>query len=164
MQAGPVSTGNLYSLRVFYLEFLKGAHISCSSLGIPEIKTSVNSFGSAKILPASSAIDEGNILVKAYEELLNVHIDMLVAVDSKDLSGTLSTCRNATDRSIRADVSALRYEFEIRNISRMIRVAGKLNLADPLTKPSSPLCNSLQILMYSSAIPMDFKDSQGFLG
>ncbi len=76
---------------------------------------------------------EGKVLVNAYRQLLNIEIDLLIAVDSKDLYDTLSTCRNATDRSTRADVSVIRYEFETKNVSRMIWVSGKSNLADPLT-------------------------------
>ncbi len=111
-------------------------------------KRPVKSVGSAETLAAGSAIDEGKLLVKAYEELLQIQTDLLIAVDSKDLYDTLSTCRNATDKSIRADVSVIRYEFETQNVNRMIWVSGKSNLADPLTKPNSPLANPLQLMLF----------------
>ncbi len=68
----------------------------------------MKSVGSAETLAAGASIDEGKLLVKAYERLLNVGINLLIAVDSKDLYDTLSSCRKATDRSIRSDVSVRR--------------------------------------------------------
>eukprot|EP00178_Gracilaria_changii_P027963 TRINITY_DN936_c0_g2_i2.p1 TRINITY_DN936_c0_g2~~TRINITY_DN936_c0_g2_i2.p1 ORF type:complete len:399 (+),score=36.11 TRINITY_DN936_c0_g2_i2:473-1669(+) len=115
----------------------------------------VKSIGSAETLAAGEAIDKGKVLTNAFHKLLNVEVDLLVVVDSKDLFDTLSTCRNATDRSIRADVSVIRYEFETHNISRMIWIPNKLNLADPLTKLDSFLCTSLELLLYSGTIPLD---------
>ncbi len=91
---------------------------------------------------------------------MNVQIYLLIVVDSKDLYNTLSTCRNATDKSIRPDVSLIRYEFETRKVNRMIWVPGKANLADPFTKPGSPLCQPLQFMMFSGELPMDFDDAK----
>jgi len=56
-------------------------------------KRPVRSTGSAEILAAGYGIDEGKILRNAYEELLDVKVNLISAVDSKDLWTTLSTCR-----------------------------------------------------------------------
>ena len=40
-----------------------------------------------------------------------MHVDLLVALDSKDLFETLSTYPNSIDRPIRANFSMTRYEF-----------------------------------------------------
>ncbi len=64
----------------------------------------VKSVASAETLAAGEAIDEGKVLVNALAELLNIKIGLWVALDSKDLFSTLSSCRLALDRSIRYDV------------------------------------------------------------
>lgn len=76
------------------------------------MKRPVKSVDSAEILATVEAIDEVKVLTGAYFVLLDMHIDLVVALDSKDLFDTLSTCINSIDRSIRADVSAVWYEFE----------------------------------------------------
>jgi len=92
-----------------------------------------------------------------------------VLVDSKDLYTTLTTCRNATDRAMRGDVSFIRYEFETRSVARMFWIPGKINIADPGTKPNSPLAHTLSILLGTGQLPIDFADalsksSDQFLG
>eukprot|EP00171_Calliarthron_tuberculosum_P001292 IDg1292t1 len=123
-------------------------------------KRPVRSIGSAEILAAGEAIDMGKTIVKSYERLLNVKVDNLIVVDTKDLYSSLSTCRNSIDKSIRADVSVIRYEFETKNISRMVWIPGKCNLADAGTKPNSPLTNALQLMMFSGELPIDFSDHE----
>jgi len=98
-----------------------------------------------------------------------MEIDLWIVVDSKDLFDTLSTCRNAIDRSIRGDVSVIRYEFETKNVSRIIWVPGKTNLADACTKEYSPLVEAVQLMLFTCKIPVDFtqalhRDSKQFLG
>ena len=119
----------------------------------------VKSIGAAETLAAGEAIDEGKVLSKAFKILLGIQVGLWVVVDSKDLHGTLSTCRNAADRSIRGDVSVIRYEFETRNVDRMIWVPGRMNYADPLTKTDSPLSSSLELMLFTGKITMDFGEA-----
>lgn len=116
----------------------------------------VKSIGAAATLAAGAAIDEGKHLADAFGELLGIEVDLLIAVDSKDLFDSLSTCRNATDRSIRGDVSLIRHEFEMQRVSKMIWIPVRINPADSLTKVKSPLCQMLQLLMFSGKLPTDF--------
>lgn len=120
----------------------------------------VRSIGAAEILAAGAGIGEGKVLVQTFQALLRTKVDLSVAVDSKDLFNSLSTCRNSTDRSIRGDVSLIRYDFETNRITRMIWIPGSVNPADPLTKTNSPLSQMLQLLMFSGTLPIDFKDSE----
>ena len=60
---------------------------------------------------AAEAMDEGKRLAKAAEELIGTEVKLSIVVDSKDFFSTLSTCRMASDRSIRGNVSAIRFEF-----------------------------------------------------
>ena len=114
----------------------------------------VKSIGAAEILAVGEGIDEGKMLRGAFSMLLGIEIDLIVVLDSKDSFDTLSTCRNATDRSVRADVNVIRFEFETRVVSRMFWTPGKTNLTVPLTKRSSPLIEALQLLLLNSAIPI----------
>jgi len=120
----------------------------------------VKSIASAETLAVGEGIDEGKLLRKAMERLLHTDVDLSIVLDSKDLFETLSTCRNATDRSIRADVNVIRFEFETRAVSKMIWTPGKTNLADPLTKPTSPLCQALSVLLVEGKVPIDLTDSK----
>lgn len=121
-------------------------------------KRPVKSIASAEILAVGEAIDEGKIIARSYEALLGIKTELWIVLDSKDLYTTLTTCRNASDRSVRGDVSLIRYEFETQNVSRMIWVPGKVNLSDPGTKPNSPLSNALQLMMLSGEIPFNFDE------
>lgn len=129
----------------------------------------VRSTGAAEILAAGAGFDNGKLLAQAYRLLLNVEIGLSAAVDSKDLFNSLWTCLNSVDRSIRRDVSLSRHNFETRQILRIFWIPGKLNPADPLTKTSSQLTETLQLFMYSGLLPTDFsasehRDSEQFLG
>lgn len=83
-------------------------------------KRPVKSVPAAEILAASGAIDEGKLLKKAYSELINVEVKLIVCVDSKDLFTSLSTQRLSLDRSIRGDVSSIRFEFETGTVDQII--------------------------------------------
>ncbi|PXF42474.1 hypothetical protein BWQ96_07812 [Gracilariopsis chorda] len=111
-------------------------------------RSPVKFIGSAEILAAGAAIDEGKRLVKALTKLFNMDVFLSVIVDSTDLFDTLSTCRNALDRSIRAAVSVIRYEFENQNVNHMVWVPANCNLADSLTKLNSPLNQALELLLF----------------
>ena len=50
---------------------------------------------------AGKDISEGKVLVKASEELLCTDVKLAIVVDSKDLFAFFSTCRLASDGSIR---------------------------------------------------------------
>jgi len=116
----------------------------------------VKSIGSAEVFAIGSGIDEGKVIVQAYETILPIKIDLVVVVDSKDLYDTISTCRLATDRSIRGDIGLMRYDFETHKITKMVWIKGSTNLSDPLTKRDSPLTSSLQLLLHTGKIPFNF--------
>lgn len=115
-------------------------------------KRPVKSIGAAEILAAGQAIDEGKVLASAYHILLGVQVDLVIALDSKDLFETLSTCRNSIDSSIRADVNVIRYEFETHKVNRIVLIPGKINIRDPLTKTNSPLCQPFQLSMFTGEL------------
>lgn len=85
--------------------------------------------------------------------MLGIQVDLNVEIDSKDLFSTFYTCINATDKSIRGDVSVIRYKFETK------KIPGSTNLTDPGTKRNSSLTNSLQLLMFTGEIPIDYTDA-----
>ena len=98
------------------------------------------------------------MLAKVLEELIGTDVKLSVVVDSKDLSSILSTCCTASDRSTRDDISSIRFEIAIKDVSSIIWVPGKINLADPGTKPDSHLTQTLNLLFETSTLPIDFKE------
>ena len=119
----------------------------------------MKSIASAKNLAAGEAIDEGEVLLNAVNEIHDSKIDLWIVVDTKHLFATLSTCRVASDRSIRGDVSSIRFEFFTKVFSKTIWVPGSTNLAACGTEPDIPLTNFMQLLLVSGSIPIDLKDS-----
>lgn len=82
------------------VELTEGTKFHALSWLSHKAKRPVKSIPSAKILAASEAIDEGKMLKKAYSELLNVNVKLIVCVDSKDLFTSMTTQRLSLDRSI----------------------------------------------------------------
>jgi len=78
---------------------------------------------------------------------LLVQTKLRVCVDSKDLQDSLATCHEPTDKSVRADVSVIRHEFETQNVSVMTWIPGKLNPVDTLTKKDTPILKPLELML-----------------
>ena len=124
-----------------------------------KLKRPAKSIACAETLAAGDAIDEDKLIVKALNELLNLNIGLWIAVDWKELFSTMSSCRLGTDRSIRGDVSLIRFEFAKKTISQMIWVPENINLADPGTKTHCNLSQSLQLLLSTGKIPFHFNEA-----
>lgn len=118
------------------------------------------SIGSADVLATGFGIDEGILTSAALSILLSAQIPVTVVADSKDLFDSLTSCHVPEDKSIRADVQLIRYYFETRQIHKMVWVPGSLNLADPLTKKDSSLCDALQILLFDGSLPFSIPDAK----
>ena len=120
----------------------------------------VKSTAAAEILAASEAIDDGKMLARTLSYIYKSRIELVILLDSKDLYNSLSTQRNSVDKSVRDDVNYIRYDFECGNVSTIFWVPGKINLADPGTKPDSPLCEQLQITLNDGKISVPIKDGE----
>ena len=118
------------------------------------------SSASAETLAAGDATDDGLLLVSSLELILNTKINLTVAIDSKDLYNSLSTCRTPTDKSIRGDVSLLRYNFETRKLHKVVWLPGTVNPADVLTKLNSGLVDTVQLLLFDGYLPIDLSKSE----
>lgn len=118
-------------------------------------KRPVRSIAAIEVLHASEPIDVEKTLKRALSTLLCIPVKLIVVVDSTDIFTSLSTRRNLIDKSIRADENVIRFEYEVRNVDEMCWLPGPVNLADPGTKTTSPLNQSLQLLMNSGIIPID---------
>lgn len=129
--------------------------VSCCS---HESKRPIKSIHAAEILATGQAIDYAKVIASAYRKFLKMEIDVNVVLDSKALFSTLSTCRNSIDRSIRADVSVIRYEFETQKVNSISCIPGKTSITDPLTKPNSPLVDALILSMFSRKISISLTD------
>ena len=89
------------------------------------------------------------------KRILHLDVNLFVVVDSKDLFTSLSTCRTPEDKSIRADVQLLRYNFETEQLNKLIWIPGSANPADPLTKKDSLLSEVLQLMLFQGRLPLD---------
>lgn len=137
--------------------FAEDSIFHCTSWLSHKSKRPVKSVPAAEILAAGEAIDEAKCIAHAYSELLGMHTGIRLCVDSKDLFSSLSTQRNSIDRSIRADVACIRYEFQVRNIEEITWIPGKLNLADVLTKKDSAISEALQLTLFKGRLTLPFE-------
>ncbi len=140
-------------------DLASGSTIHIISWSSRKSRRPVESIGFAETLSTGEAIDKAKALVKAFNELLELEIELWIALYSKDLFTALSTCSLASDSSIRGDVSSIRFEFATKVVSSMIWVPGKINLADPGTKTDSPLTDLLQLMLVSGSIPVKFTEA-----
>lgn len=76
------------------------------------------------MLACGEAIDEGKAIAEALCELLSAEVPLTIAADLKDLYNSLSPRGVALDKSIRADINVIRYEFETRMIHQLVWVPG----------------------------------------
>lgn len=120
----------------------------------------VRSIAAGEILAAGEAIDEGLVLKRTFALLLDMEIELVVVLDSKDLYSSLATQRKSIERSVRADVNFIQYQFETKQANRICWIPGRLNLADPGTKPDSPLVAALQLLLFSGRLPFGFPEME----
>lgn len=123
-------------------------------------KRPVRSIGAAEILAAGESIDEGKNLARTLSDIHGIHVNLFVVVDSRDLFPSLKTQRNSIDKSIRADVNVIRFKLERRFVSRLTWVPGRVNLADPGTKPDSHLQNALSVTMADGRLANDLSESE----
>lgn len=78
----------------------------------------VRSLGAAETIAAGEGIDIGKTLAQVYQKLLHMEIDLVCAVDSKDLFTAHTTQRHSIDPSICGEISVVRFEFEDPNITK----------------------------------------------
>lgn len=97
-------------------DFAKGSPLHVLTWKSQKSKRPVRSIGLAQTIAAGAVIDEGKFFAASFLALLNVETKLQVCVDSKDLWDSLTTCHESTDKSVKANVSVIRYEFETKNV------------------------------------------------
>lgn len=115
----------------------------------------VKNVPAAENLAATEGIDESKLIASAYKQLLNIGIRVKIVVDSKDLFTSLATQRNSINRSTSSDVACTRYEFQVGWVDEISWIQGKLNLADVLKKPDSPLREASRLVQYTRRLQVD---------
>ena len=95
----------------------------------------------------------------ALSEMLGITVKLIIVTDSKNVYNLVSTQRNATDRSVRADVNVIRFYFETKAADEMVWIPGRKNLAEVDTKRDSALAESLQILLLTGTISLDLTEA-----
>lgn len=101
-------------------EFAQDSILHCASWLSHRSKPPAKSASTAVSLAAVEAINEDKILATTYSELLDMRIGIHLCLCSDDLFSSLSTQRNFIDRSIRADVDCIRYQFQLANVNKVL--------------------------------------------
>lgn len=83
------------------------------------VKKACRSAGAAEILAASGVIDKGKILKAEISKIVNGTGPLSNGINSKELYSSLSTRRKSIDKSIRAVVNVIRFEYEGGDVSVM---------------------------------------------
>lgn len=96
-------------------------------------KPPVCSIPAAELFAAAEGIDDGKVVCNTYNELLCVKVKLCICVDSKDLFSSLSAQKMSIDKSIRGDVSFIRYEFQTGAFSKTLWIPCTTNIVDLLT-------------------------------
>lgn len=90
------------------------------------------SVGVADVLACAVAILESQISSSTFLEILCIQIAyLIVALDLRDLFRSLPMQRNSVDKSIHAKVSGICYDYETKNVDKMVETLGGGNLSDP---------------------------------
>lgn len=97
------------------------------------------------------------MIERAYSELIGIDMKLRCRVDSEDFFTSLSTQWNSVKRSIRRDVSAIRFGFQSRAVEKISWVPGTVHLADPLTKGHSALTQMLQLKLFTDKLAIDIE-------
>ena len=94
----------------------------------------VKSIGAAEILPVGEAIDEGKVLKSAISVHIGQKLQLVVITDSKYLFNSLATQIISIDKSFRADLNVIRFEYETHAVITVGWIPGKIDPADVGTK------------------------------
>lgn len=87
-----------------------------------------------------------------------INLPLMIALASRDLFDFLSTLCSFVDKCIMADVSCIRYEYEIGPAGEIIWIHSKVNLTNHDTKTDSPLTQALALNMSAGCISIDLVD------
>ena len=116
------------------------------------------STAAAETFAASEAIDEILVLKNSISKLFGKVISTTVFVDSKDLYHSLSSKRNAVDKSMRNEVNHIRFVFETA-LDIVAWICGSLNISDVGTKKNSKLTELFQSILHTGKLQLDLSDS-----
>lgn len=115
-------------------------------------KRLVRQIAAEEILAPGEGIDEDLILKRTYLMLLGTIVELIVVLDLKDLYTLFATLQQPADRSVCAFVNFIHYQFEIGNADRIYWILGRLNLAEPGTRPDSTFIEALQLVLLTKKL------------
>lgn len=143
-----------FIIGIIYGEIKDGSMFHLISWASHKSRRPVRSTPAAEILAASDAVDKLIVLSTAIETILGINIELWALVDSKDLYSALTTQRKSIDRSVRGDVSCIRFKFETES-DVMGWIPGNCNPADIGTKLSSPLTDAVVLMLATGRSQID---------
>ena len=93
---------------------------------------------------------------KVWKNATNMVLPLTIVFDSLGLHRTVSTQATPTDMGSAHDIHALRVDYESGLIDALSWVAGKMNPADPLTKPhAGETAGILTEMLATGRLPCD---------
>ena len=120
----------------------------------------MKSIGAAEILAVGESIDEGKVLQASISELLGHNLKLTVITDSKYLYTYLSTQHNSIDKSIRADVNDIRFEYETHHVNTVAWIPGQIYPAEVGTKSDSALIEEVQLMLFTGKLQLDYSNAE----
>lgn len=116
--------------------------------------------GTVENIAAGKAVDRGKKTSRVPSKVRGCKVSLLVAMDSEDLYRALPTPRNNVEKSIRADMNVLHYEFKRGNLNALAWIPRQTNLPGPGAKPYSPVPEALQQTMFDKELCTDFSKTK----
>ena len=115
-----------------------------------------NSSLQAECIAAVTGVGMATHAAKVWKNATNMVLPLTIVVDSLGLHRTVSTQATPTDMGSAHDIHALRVDYESGLIDAVSWVAGKMNPADPLTKPhAGETAGILTEMLATGRLPCD---------
>ena len=98
----------------------------------------------------SLGFDNAAVIKSTIQQILHRPIDLTIYIDSKSLYDCLVRLGTIYEKRLMIDIMCLRQAYERREISQVVWIDGKYNIADAITKEKPG--NSLKALIDSNRL------------
>ena len=114
----------------------------------------------AELYAMSLGFDNAVTIKSTIQQILNRPINLTIYIDSKSLYDCLVKLGSTTEKRLMVDIMCLRQAYERREITEVIWIEGRCNIADATTKDRAKCSNSLKNLVDTNRLDI----SDGMIG
>ena len=82
----------------------------------------------------SHGFDSAIVIKSTIQRILNRPVDLVVCIDSKSLYDCLVRLGTTHEKRLMIDIMCLRQVYEYREITQVVWIEGRINIADAMTK------------------------------